>query len=43
MQPGDVLVVPEKIVGGSTVWRNVLTTAQFVSSIGLAAAALGSL
>ncbi|MGE5114761.1 MAG: SLBB domain-containing protein [Acidobacteriaceae bacterium] len=43
MKPGDVLVVPEKIVGGSVVWKNVLTTAQFLSSMAFAAAALNNL
>ena len=43
MQPGDVLVVPEKVIGGSVVWKNVLTTAQFISSVAFAAAALGNL
>jgi len=43
MKPGDVLVVPEKIVGGSVVWRNILTTAQFLSSMAFAAAALNNL
>ena len=35
MQPGDVLVVPEKIVTGTSVWKNVLTTAQFVDIFGI--------
>lgn len=44
MDPGDVIVVPQKIIGGSLLWRNLLTTAQLASSIaitaGIAAAAL---
>lgn len=37
MKPGDTIVVPEKIVAGSTVWKNLLNTAQFTSSLALAA------
>ena len=44
LNPGDVVVVPQKIIGSSLVWRNLLTTAQLASSIaitaGIAAAAL---
>ena len=42
MRPGDTLVVPEKIITGSSAWKNVLTTAQFVSSMAIAAAAVHS-
>ncbi|MFI5110434.1 MAG: SLBB domain-containing protein [Terriglobales bacterium] len=42
MRPGDTVVVPEKIISGSNGWKNVLTTAQFVSSMALAAAAVHS-
>jgi protein involved in polysaccharide export with SLBB domain len=42
MRPGDTLVVPEKIITGSNGWKNVLTTAQFVSSMAIAAAAVHS-
>ncbi len=42
--PGDVVVVPQKIIGPSLLWRNLLTAAQLASSIaitaGVAAAAL---
>ena len=42
--PGDVVVVPQKIIGASLLWRNLLTTAQLASSIaitaGIAASAL---
>jgi protein involved in polysaccharide export with SLBB domain len=38
LNPGDVVVVPQKIVGGSVVWRNMLATAQVASSIALTAA-----
>jgi protein involved in polysaccharide export with SLBB domain len=44
LDPGDVVVVPQKIIGSSLVWRNLLTTAQLASSIaitaGIAASAL---
>jgi len=44
MNPGDVVVVPQKVIGGSLFWRNLLTTAQIASSIaitsGVAAATL---
>jgi hypothetical protein len=41
MRPGDTLVVPEKIYGGSQIWRNLLGTAQVMSSVALAGAAAG--
>jgi protein involved in polysaccharide export with SLBB domain len=37
MEPGDVIVVPQKIVG-SLFWRNLLTVAQLSSSIAITAA-----
>jgi polysaccharide biosynthesis/export protein len=37
MRPGDSLVVPEKIVGGSPVWKNLLSTAQFTSALAITA------
>jgi len=42
MRPGDTIVVPEKIITGSSGWKNALTTAQFVSSMAIAAAAVHS-
>ena len=42
MRPGDTVVVPEKIISGSSGWKNAMTTAQFVSSMALAAAAVHS-
>ena len=42
MQPGDSVVVPEKIYGGSQLWRNVLGTAQIMSSVAITGAALGT-
>ena len=38
LHPGDVIVVPQKIVGGSVFWKNMLATAQVVSSIAFTAA-----
>jgi len=44
LSPGDVVVVPQKIIGSSLLWRNLLTAAQLASSIaitvGIAVAAL---
>jgi protein involved in polysaccharide export with SLBB domain len=37
MRPGDTVVVPEKIIGGSHVWKNVLDTAQLTTSLAIAA------
>ncbi len=37
LQPGDALIVPEKIIGGSAVWRNLLATANFLSSVAITA------
>jgi protein involved in polysaccharide export with SLBB domain len=43
MHPGDVLVVPEKFVTGSSAWKTTLETAQFLSSLAIAAAAVAHL
>lgn len=43
MQPGDVVVVPQKILGGSMFWRNMLATAQVLSSIAITAHVAGAL
>ena len=43
MQPGDVLVVPEKFVTGSSAWRTTLEASQFLASLALAGAAVASL
>lgn len=37
MRRGDTLVVPEKILGGSRLWKNLLDTAQLTSSMAIAA------
>ena len=41
LDPGDVIVVPQKIIGGSLFWRNLLTVAQITSSIAITAAVAG--
>jgi len=38
LNPGDVIVVPQKIMGGSLFWKNLLTAAQLASSIAITAA-----
>lgn len=37
LNPGDVVVVPQKIIGASLLWRNLLATAQLASSIAITA------
>jgi hypothetical protein len=37
MQPGDMVVVPEKMITGSSAWKEILTAAQFMSSVAIAA------
>jgi protein involved in polysaccharide export with SLBB domain len=37
LNPGDVVVVPQKIIGPSLLWRNLLSTAQIASSIAITA------
>jgi len=43
MHPGDVLVVPEKFVTGSSTWKTTLEAAQFLASLAIAAAAVAHL
>ena len=43
LNPGDVVVVPQKILGASVFWRNLLTVAQLSSSIAITAAVAGVL
>ena len=43
MRPGDVLVVPEKFVTGSSAWKTTLETASFLASLAIAAAAVAHL
>jgi protein involved in polysaccharide export with SLBB domain len=38
LEPGDVVVVPQKVFGGSAMWRNLFASAQVLSSVGFAAA-----
>lgn len=42
MEPGDTVVVPEKILVGSTFWRNTLTAAQFMSSMAITAGVISN-
>ena len=41
LDPGDVIVVPQKIIGASVVWRNILTAGQIAGSLAIAAAVAG--
>lgn len=41
LDPGDVIVVPQKIVGTSVVWRNILGAAQVAASLAIAASVAG--
>jgi protein involved in polysaccharide export with SLBB domain len=43
LEAGDVVVVPQKIIGASLFWRNLLTVAQIASSISITAAVAGIL
>lgn len=43
MRPGDTIFVPEKIVGGSMIWQNILGTAQIMSAATLPLAVSGVL
>ncbi len=38
LQPGDSIVVPEKITGGSQLWKNLLSVAQLASSAAVTSA-----
>jgi protein involved in polysaccharide export with SLBB domain len=44
LNPGDVIVVPQKVLGASLFWKNLLATGQLAASVaitaGVAAAAL---
>ncbi|MGI9101560.1 MAG: SLBB domain-containing protein [Terriglobales bacterium] len=37
LQPGDTVVVPEKFIGGSSVWKQLLLTGQIASNLAIAA------
>jgi protein involved in polysaccharide export with SLBB domain len=41
LEPGDVVVVPQKFIGGSVFWRNLLATAQFLTSFAITAKVAG--
>jgi protein involved in polysaccharide export with SLBB domain len=43
LDPGDVVVVPQKIIGASVFWKNLLTVGQLSSSIAITAAVAGLL
>jgi protein involved in polysaccharide export with SLBB domain len=38
LNPGDVVVVPQKILGGSLLWRNLLSAGQLAGSIAISGA-----
>ena len=42
LHPGDSIVVPEKVMGGSQIWRNLIGTAQIMSSVALTGAVAGA-
>lgn len=42
LRPGDSVVVPEKVVGGSMLWRNLIASAQVASSVAITGAAVGA-
>jgi protein involved in polysaccharide export with SLBB domain len=41
LRPGDTVFVPEKIIGGSQVWQNILGMAQIMSASALPLAISG--
>jgi protein involved in polysaccharide export with SLBB domain len=41
MQPGDSIIVPEKIIGNSQVWKNIIGAAQIMSSVAITGAVAG--
>jgi protein involved in polysaccharide export with SLBB domain len=43
MRPGDTIFVPEKILGGSTVWQNVAAVAQAMAAAALPIAIAGTI
>lgn len=42
MNPGDVVVVPQKIIGGSLFWRNLLSSGQLAASVAITAGVAAS-
>jgi protein involved in polysaccharide export with SLBB domain len=43
MRPGDTVIVPEKAIGGSAIWRNTIALAQILSAAALPLAVAGTL
>jgi protein involved in polysaccharide export with SLBB domain len=41
MQAGDIVVVPQKIIGGNNIWRNMMATAQVAANIAVTAHVAG--
>ena len=41
LEPGDTIVVPQKIVGASLLWRNLVAGAQVAASLAIAASVVG--
>jgi len=41
IEPGDSIVVPEKIIGGSQIWKNIIGAAQIASSVAITGAVTG--
>lgn len=37
LYPGDTIVVPEKVVGGSIAWKSIMTAAQLAASVAITA------
>lgn len=42
LHPGDSIIVPEKVIGGSLFWRNLIGTAQIISAAALPLAVSGT-
>jgi protein involved in polysaccharide export with SLBB domain len=42
LRPGDSIIVPEKLIGGSQVWRNIIAAAQLMSAAALPLAISGA-
>jgi protein involved in polysaccharide export with SLBB domain len=41
MRPGDTIIVPEKTIGGSQTWKNIVAVAQIASSVAITGAVAG--
>jgi protein involved in polysaccharide export with SLBB domain len=41
LRPGDTILVPEKIIGGSQIWQNITSMAQIMSAAALPIAIVG--